>query len=222
MEEWYQDLATDRDAMTGCFRHDYTPFEPLLATLSGEVLDLGGGIGATRHFLKTDVNYVVVDPSIIWRSQDWTGLAGEYPCLQSEPNFVRGIGEQLPFRDASFDAVLAMWSLNHVEDPAAVVREAARVLRRGATLLLVLEDMEPRVADLLVAATDGARRTWARRLAVTKAACVLQRAAWPLQNDHVRIAERDLQSWCDGSFEGRSRQWLGGYLAMTFARTGTR
>ncbi len=41
----------------------------------------------------------------------------------------------LDFDDGSFDAVLAMDFLEHVGDPAAIVREAARVLRPGGRLL---------------------------------------------------------------------------------------
>ena len=38
---------------------------------------------------------------------------------------------RLPFTDASFDVVCAMDFLEHVEEPAAVVAEIARVLRPG-------------------------------------------------------------------------------------------
>jgi 2-polyprenyl-6-hydroxyphenyl methylase/3-demethylubiquinone-9 3-methyltransferase len=44
-------------------------------------------------------------------------------------NYVLGDALQLPYPDASFDAVCAMDFLEHVEDPARVIKEAARVLR---------------------------------------------------------------------------------------------
>jgi SAM-dependent methyltransferase len=44
----------------------------------------------------------------------------------------------LPFRDASFDACLNAVTLEHVKDPALVIREIARALVPGGRLLLVV------------------------------------------------------------------------------------
>ena len=41
----------------------------------------------------------------------------------------------LPLRDHAVDAVVAAFSLNHLEDPVAGLREAARVTRTGGALL---------------------------------------------------------------------------------------
>jgi demethylmenaquinone methyltransferase/2-methoxy-6-polyprenyl-1,4-benzoquinol methylase len=46
----------------------------------------------------------------------------------------RGRAEQLPFPDASFDAVTFTYLLRYVADPKATVRELARVLRPGAPM----------------------------------------------------------------------------------------
>lgn len=43
--------------------------------------------------------------------------------------------ERLPFEDESFDVVVAGEVLEHVRDPALLVAEARRVLRRGGTLV---------------------------------------------------------------------------------------
>ncbi|MBM3595879.1 MAG: class I SAM-dependent methyltransferase [Alphaproteobacteria bacterium] len=42
-----------------------------------------------------------------------------------------GVGESLPFDDASFDLIASFAVLEHVADPPAVAREAHRVLRTG-------------------------------------------------------------------------------------------
>ena len=47
---------------------------------------------------------------------------------------VRGRAERLPFRDASFDHVTFTYLLRYVDDPAATLRELARVLRPGGRL----------------------------------------------------------------------------------------
>ncbi len=45
-----------------------------------------------------------------------------------------GVGEALPYKDASFDAVVCVDVLEHVSDLAQVIREIARVLRPGGVL----------------------------------------------------------------------------------------
>jgi len=47
---------------------------------------------------------------------------------------VRAAGERLGFRDGCFDAVISNDVLEHVGDPESVVRESARVIRRGGLL----------------------------------------------------------------------------------------
>jgi demethylmenaquinone methyltransferase/2-methoxy-6-polyprenyl-1,4-benzoquinol methylase len=50
---------------------------------------------------------------------------------------VAGRAEQLPFLDASFDAVVFTYLLRYVADPAATLAEMARVLRPGGTMVSV-------------------------------------------------------------------------------------
>lgn len=47
---------------------------------------------------------------------------------------VQGVGEALPLRSGSMDYVLLIVTLCFVDDPAAVVEEAARVARRGGSV----------------------------------------------------------------------------------------
>ena len=51
-------------------------------------------------------------------------------------------GEQLPFADASFDAVFACAVLQHVPDPNALVGEMRRVARHGAVVALADADWD--------------------------------------------------------------------------------
>jgi SAM-dependent methyltransferase len=53
-----------------------------------------------------------------------------------EPELVRANVESLPFEDAAFDLVLCSQVLEHALDPAAALRELARILEPEGTLLL--------------------------------------------------------------------------------------
>src|SRR4029434_3543530 len=45
-----------------------------------------------------------------------------------------GAADQLPFEDASFDALTFTYLLRYVVDPAATLKELARVVRPGGTV----------------------------------------------------------------------------------------
>jgi len=219
MEGWYRDLISDQERATGCFHFDYSPYASLLRGLTGGVLDLGGGIGITRHYLNADTQYVVLDPSLDWLSADWRTLGAEFPCLLSSPCFIHGVGEQLPFHNGSFHAVIALWSLNHTRDPAAVFSEVHRILVPGGQFLVVLEDMIPRWRDAILPSRRlGGDCRWPRMFA-RKAWLAIRREPWPLQTDHVRILERDIAEWTTGCFQIKRREWIGQYLTFEFVRS---
>jgi demethylmenaquinone methyltransferase / 2-methoxy-6-polyprenyl-1,4-benzoquinol methylase len=54
--------------------------------------------------------------------------------LADRIELVEGRAESLPFADASFDALTFTYLLRYVDDPAATLRELARVVRPGGTI----------------------------------------------------------------------------------------
>lgn len=102
-------------------RHPNAPFNPHAHL---KILDIGCGAGFLARGLHA-------------AGYDVHGLDFSLPSLrvahQAGPNidYLRGDALHLPYRDASFDVVTCMDFLEHVEDPAAVVREASRVLKPG-------------------------------------------------------------------------------------------
>jgi ubiquinone/menaquinone biosynthesis C-methylase UbiE len=89
-------------------------------------LDLGAGTGAaTRALLAAGAARVVaVDAAVGMLAHD----AGRRPPA------VAGDALALPFAAGAFDATVAAFALNHLADPAAGLREAARVTRPGGGL----------------------------------------------------------------------------------------
>lgn len=95
---------------------------PLLPS-GGDVLDVGCGDGhLTAHLqaLRPDLRFTGVD--VLGRSR---------PGLEIH----RYDGDRLPFPDRSFDVSLLCAVLHHVDEPAALLAEAARVARQGVVLL---------------------------------------------------------------------------------------
>lgn len=112
----------------------------------GRVLDLGAGTGLNIVHLLGAGRYVGVDPdpAMLRRARPRAAAAAVPAAL------VLGRGEQLPFADGVFDAVLATLVFCTVPDVPAALAEIRRVLRPGGTLLFLEHVRSPhrRVAAL--------------------------------------------------------------------------
>ena len=117
-------------------RTDLAPLAALLDPTS-VVGDLGCGTGQTAAALAPFVERVLaVDESSAM-------LAAARERVGHHPNVELRSGrlEALPIEDATLDVAVLSLVLHFVVDPAAVCREAARVLNAGGCLLIV--DMSP-------------------------------------------------------------------------------
>lgn len=218
MHDWYAKLAESPDDNRYCYLHDYRPLAGILSRLPSPIADVGGGYGVTRAYLRPATEYVVVEPSVEWLSLDYSDLRELYPVLSTTPAFVLGTGESVPLRTASMASALSLWSLNHVNDPAKVIAEMARVVRPGGSAVIVLEDMEPSWADVLYGAMRRGGRRWALRSAQLKASAARTGRPMPIQDDHIRIQEADFTAWLAGRFGIVQRTWLTGYLTFVLQR----
>jgi SAM-dependent methyltransferase len=100
----------------------------LLGPAAGRLLDVGCGGGShTAAFNAAGWETVGLDPS-----QPQLDLARERGC-----EAVLGRAESLPFDDASFDAVVSVWTHTDIDDWPLAVREARRVLRPGGPFVYV-------------------------------------------------------------------------------------
>lgn len=110
-------------------------------SIKGKVLDVGGGKGTLRHFLKNDVSlYVSIDPypEIFQNLESQPNLLKAYPCLRNSCNFLLAHAENLPFKKNSFDWVHMRSVLDHFYDPYLALKEVYRVLKPNGFLLIGL------------------------------------------------------------------------------------
>jgi ubiquinone/menaquinone biosynthesis C-methylase UbiE len=118
----------------------------------GDVFELGCGGGINMEFY---------DPA---RICSFSGLDPSPQLLETtrerarqfgmEGDIRAGIGEALPFADASFDTVLVTFTLCSVDDQAQVLNELRRVLRPGGKALFLEHGKAP----------DADVQKWQRRI----------------------------------------------------------
>lgn len=105
----------------------------LLASLDGQVLDVGAGTGANLPYLRRASRVVVAEPDAAMRRRLAARLAqAAVPVeLSSDP------AEKLRYPDASFDAVVFTLVLCTVPSPDRALAEARRVLRPSGRLIIL-------------------------------------------------------------------------------------
>jgi SAM-dependent methyltransferase len=138
------DYDTDPGRFLSNAKWDHEDVHPHVAQRIAEtgarrVLDVGGGHGAlTRLLPDFGIEGVLLDISP-------TMLAlGPRPAVRAD-------GRRLPIVDASFDAVAALYTLYHYEDPLVPIRECRRVLRTGGYFVACSanRDSTPELSDAL-------------------------------------------------------------------------
>jgi SAM-dependent methyltransferase len=102
----------------------------------GRVLDVGSGVGtfvvACRH---RGIRALGVEPDRIGQGSQLSSLRIARRRT-TEQVFVAATGEELPFRDGSFDLVTMNQVIEHVCDQKTCLREAVRVLKPGGALYI--------------------------------------------------------------------------------------
>jgi SAM-dependent methyltransferase len=91
------------------------------------VLNVGAGTGS---YEPSGRDVTAVEPSAVMRAQRPAGAA---PCIAAT-------AESLPFQDQSFDAAMALATIDHWQDPIAGLREMRRVARRVVVFTIDASD----------------------------------------------------------------------------------
>jgi SAM-dependent methyltransferase len=141
-------LSNDYDSDPGRFlsseKHPHDDVHPYVAerfSAAGArtVLDVGGGNGKLARLLPgLSMRCLLID------------LSPTMLSMAPRPS-VRADGARLPVADASVDAVAALFTLYHYDDPRVPIREARRVLRPGGLFAACSanRDSDPELAHVI-------------------------------------------------------------------------
>ena len=104
--------------------------------IDGPALDVGTGMGLTaRALARRGLEVVSVDTEA--QDQEVAAFLTDDPAVAARIRFMRANARSLPFADGRFGCAVAIDVLHHLdEDGASVLREIARVVRPGGTIVL--------------------------------------------------------------------------------------
>lgn len=131
-----RDLAPVDQLHTGGAPATLTFLEKTDLPDSARILDAGCGLGGSTRLLAKQKDWqargIDLSPSFI----EAAGILTRRTGLENRARFRTGSILDLPWEDASFDAVLCQHILMNIDDKTQAIREFFRVLRPGGRLLL--------------------------------------------------------------------------------------
>lgn len=110
---------------------DRLALRSLLPASGDRLLDVGAGFGRLADEYRGYRHVVLLDASEVHVAAARERYGGD-----ERIDVVLGDALHLPFPDAAFDTVVCVRMVHHFEDAGPVIRELARVLRPGGSLVL--------------------------------------------------------------------------------------
>ena len=110
------------------------------------ILDFGSGEGITACHFAAENEVVAVEPwdemlANAWKDNDYRQVVGDVASLAE-------------FEDDCFDVVICHNVLEYIDDKASVIKELARVLKKGGTLSIAKHNRAGRVMQMAVLLDD--------------------------------------------------------------------
>ena len=124
-KEDYSHQSRYQNILKGCFNLDGDFFT------GKRVIDIGCGPMGSLNSLTSAKLRVGLDPL----SEGYLQFLGDSTLM----SYVCGVAENVPAKDGSFDAVISLNSLDHVDDLEPVVKEITRITSVGGHFILFTE-----------------------------------------------------------------------------------
>jgi SAM-dependent methyltransferase len=189
----FYDDPLEQSALRYFASSEWRALRELLPAAGGRALDLGAGRGIVAYALARlgwAVTAAEPDPSAIVGTGAIRSLTQATNVLI---DVVESFGEELPFRDASFDLVHCRAVLHHAKDLPALCTEVSRILRPGGLLIATREHVISQESDRafflkhhrlhLLYGGENAYRKATYVAAITSAGLKLEKALNPFESD---------------------------------------
>jgi ubiquinone/menaquinone biosynthesis C-methylase UbiE len=159
-------------------------------------VDLACGPGTLALRFAKHVRWICaydLTPAILQRARQTAAQNG----LLDKLGFVIGDAQRLPFADGSLDLAVTSYSLHHISDPARVIREMARVVKRGGRvgLIDIIVPEDPKVRALNHRIEWIRDHSHCRSLAVAEFRALLDAAGLRITATQTREHPRLFDHW---------------------------
>ncbi|UCG54789.1 MAG: class I SAM-dependent methyltransferase [Dehalococcoidia bacterium] len=130
-EYWKKQVITIDQEMQYCEqREDIRIFSKYLPR-KGTILEAGCGIGIVCSYLSKKTNTQIVGLDTSSEALQLISKGAENNCW-----FIKGDVNKLPVKDHSFDLVVSLGVIEHLDNPEIAVRDMERVLKKEGILFL--------------------------------------------------------------------------------------
>lgn len=110
--------------------------EQLKLTPNAKVIDIGSGLGGVARTIAEETQASVVGVDLTQEFCDAANAISKWFDLGQKTEFLQGDATNLPFPDNFFDGAVTVHVAMNIPDKTAVYKEAHRVLKSGARLVI--------------------------------------------------------------------------------------